>query len=129
MKHYTIEEVYNKELRAKGTNIDDFTKTQAILYLIALTKLPKNVVDYALKNIMFMTTNNIFWGINISAFGMKQRRLKQFVILSHNLWIQKQQFIDHTIAHEIAHAYLKHDDEIRSTEDIKKSKRKTQTIW
>jgi len=97
---------------------------QDYLLSVALSYLPKKIVDFAIKNCVFVSTNKLTNGIHLDAkdfrffneeFNKKSRK-KSIIFLSYHLWKLSKKTIAFVIAHEISHSYNK--DYVRSTDDL-----------
>ena len=86
----------------------------AAKFLTTLSKLPKKVVDFAEK-IFFSWGNPLAETYNIRCDSLKS--YKSIVIFYESLRKRSLIKIEETIAHEIAHAYLKHDVGIKHNLD------------
>lgn len=83
------------------------TQEQEVVFCQALSKLPKEVVDLAVK-IYFTSPGSTLIGEAFTLRGTSLKRHKAIIILYPRLWNKSFDKIIEYIAHEIAHVYLKH---------------------
>lgn len=74
----------------------------------ALALLPKKIVDFVQDNCVIITIqpleNGLHWNLDDKIFKNKQ----SLIILHPNVWEKKWLEVVLIVAHEVAHAYLKH---------------------
>jgi len=80
----------------------------------ALSLLPEEVINFATNNILFISPETSMYLTFNHPFFQDQ---KGFILLSSDLWKKRPIEIAFTVAHEVAHAYMK--DEIKSWDDMK----------
>jgi hypothetical protein len=111
---YTVEEV---DLDFGGFGLDGFGRVHGhrvsegfrIVLVKALSKLPKDIVDWANNNLLFFSSSDDYL-----AFCLQTRHWKHkqgFIFLSEGLFSKSEPEQAFIIAHEIAHAKLKHPPE------------------
>ena len=92
-----------------------------IIIARALSKLPKDVVDWTADNAMFVSSSDQYWAFTLFVDEFKHK--KGFIFLSEcliNTTEEKQLF---TIAHEIAHLRLNHKSPILSKLTVDESRK------
>lgn len=70
-------------------------------------RLPKEVVNYVGKHILFISTCEGIKGVMIS-FRKGQEARKDVIWLNPELWSESEKEIRKVVLHEIAHSYMKH---------------------
>lgn len=77
------------------------------VFSIALHELPRKIVDFAKKNIYFDSTRS---KDNASYYDSKSfKKYRGIVRIELSVWKKSPKKIEEIIAHEIAHAYLRHE--------------------
>lgn len=76
--------------------------------VVALSYLPKNIVDFVIESCVFISLDKDCGGMymGINDFRLKDKR--SIIILPETLWFKNKKAIAFTVAHEVAHAYKKH---------------------
>lgn len=69
--------------------------------------LPKEVVNYVGRHILFISTYKGMKGVMIS-FRKGQEARKDVIWLNPELWSESEKKIRKVVLHEIAHSYMKH---------------------
>lgn len=78
------------------------------VFFKAISKLPKNIIDFT-QNIFFTSHRPDDFGECFLLHGKTSKKYIAIVHLYSSLWKKPLRKIVETIAHEIAHAYLKHE--------------------
>ena len=95
--HYNFAGIHGLEANHEG------------LFFKALSKLPKKVIDFS-ENIFFVSHHP--GGLGECYLLKKTKNIGKYFAIVHlfsALWERPIKKIEETIAHEIAHAYLRHD--------------------
>ena len=78
----------------------------------ALSRLPTKIVDWAAKNLLFISSSEEYWAFSLSKKEWKHK--KGFIFLSNHLKDESEEKQAFCIAHEIAHQKLNHKSPIFS---------------
>jgi len=100
-----------------------------IILAKAISKLPRKVVDWITKNLLFISSSNEYFAFYLPKHEWKHK--KGFVFLSETLRNESEENQTFKIAHEIAHAKLNHKSPIFSdlTEIKMKRQERKQMNW
>jgi len=71
----------------------------------AISRFPDEVIEFATEKCWFVSNTSEYWAFSISG---KHLSNKYLIFLTPALFEKLHEFVLETIAHEIAHAYLKH---------------------
>lgn len=74
----------------------------------SLSLLPKEVIDFAIKNYVFISEEHSNSGTHYTFNTILFKNKLGFISLNSNLWDKKPINIAFTIAHEVAHAFKGH---------------------
>ncbi|MFA6273654.1 MAG: M48 family metalloprotease [Candidatus Paceibacterota bacterium] len=75
----------------------------------ALSYLPEKIVDFVIKNCVFISLDKGDRGEHIAKNDFRLKKKHNLIIISKKLWFNKdKKMIAFVIAHEVAHAYKKH---------------------
>jgi len=102
----------------------------------ALSYLPEDVVDFVIENCVFISLDKSDNGVQIGINDFRLKNKRDIIFLSEMLWFKNKKAIAFVVAHEVAHAYKKHEmkDLIKDTDIALNQKRekdadKQATIW
>ena len=98
-----------------------------LLFFPALSKLPHNIIKFAIKNLFFLTSTSKGGGVRTFLITNKYQAIIHFHPL---FWQRSENDIEDGITHEIAHAYLKHRfDTDNENKDIEKDADELASKW
>lgn len=98
-----------------------------LLLFPALSKLPPDIIDFAIESLFFLTSTSEGSGARTFLITNKYQAIVHF----HPLFWQRQgNDVEDGVAHEVAHAYLKHRfDTDNENKDIEKDADKLASKW
>ncbi len=93
-----------------------FVKDEETKHIIAdvLLRMPEHILEYVVKNVLFYPSepdrNEDGVCINMTDLECYDKRKNFIIILDSNFFRQSEEGKYYTIAHEIGHAYLNHEN-------------------
>ena len=74
----------------------------------ALSYLPEKVIDFVIEKCVFVSLEKDYRGIHLSLSDFRLKSKQNIILLSNVLWFENKKAITFVVAHEVAHAYLRH---------------------
>ena len=98
-----------------------------LFFFPALSKLPHDIIDFAIESLFFLTSTSKGSGARTFLITNKYQAIVHFHPL---FWERPGNDVEDGVAHEIAHAYLKHRfDTDNENKEIEKEADKLASKW
>jgi hypothetical protein len=108
-------------MKVRGTGTLSLGRDFSRILFRSLSRLPKEVVDWALENTMFISGLNLFSAYVINLEEALSKGKIFLIVLGGTLLKTSVEEQDLTVAHEIAHCYLGHHSLFPDEYSIRKS--------
>lgn len=111
---------YSYQLIAENIDLHGLIDNNDIKSLLsrAISLLPREVIDYIMENIIIIADSYDDTGSYYGTNDYRFKNAKGFIFFSPGLWKKSKIEIAKSVAHEVAHAWGKHDiDEYKKTEE------------
>jgi hypothetical protein len=118
--HYSLKEI-SQLVKERGTGSRSLGKGFSRILFRSLSKLPREVVNWTLENVIFISDLNEFSAYVINLEEALYKGKVFLIVLGETLLKTSDEEQDLTVAHEIAHCFLGHHTFFPDEKSIRKS--------